>query len=621
MTTLQQYEVGLNYAQFYQGQDMKYTVLFIILTIFALDLCAQTSFTPRNYPPALDPVRVGKIPLEKNPYLKNGQIVSQSELNNIADHIQNLTTVELGLNASLTENNFYQKKWTQPKNSALFMRTLRWKTGLPVTDCVIVQIAAREFSASVDWNSPAHLVAETSSCQPKRADGWHYVPALDFAHLEKYPPFSYKPLVIMPGNPVNRMGLYRPIDLRMPSIPAPGPGFPLEYVTRFEINHSQDLFGFFDTKHYFIRVIPIKNALARRPIAKISPSAVLFYAADPNPTPVLYNGLPDIRVENFTGMRPDHFNFYCFVEFHKDIKDAFGNVLFAKGSIGNVCDDSDGGFWGSITGFFSDLWAALTSFVDYIANIYNSIKATLTSWVATMIGCETNKACQNVIGALISYSAIAMGIPPEIPNSDQLLSMGSDYLAESIANQTGIPAEVAEIGTDALKAQLTQAHQAGQENNPTFISLAGIYQYRPSYLKIRVHKSTESPAAVYESQLRIENEENFYNPIMIKLPRNTKRTSGNYSVPLFLEPSTNYRGWLATHNRALEELGSGNLNNFVQLERQAQSEYTSFYNAYSFQAMHFRVNICNQLACEKVGRFTCSGPGTSSCTYEPGSWH
>jgi len=66
----------------------------------------------------------------------------------------------------------------------------------------------------------------------------------------------------------------------------------------------------------------------------------------------------------------------------------------------------------------------------------------------------TGKTCDDVVRAGLEAGLMAMGVPPSIPNWDQLQEQGIDYLAAEMATQieasTGIPSELSETALKKL---------------------------------------------------------------------------------------------------------------------------------------------------------------------------
>lgn len=106
--------------------------------------------------------------------------------------------------------------------------------------------------------------------------------------------------------------------------------------------------------------------------------------------------------------------------------------------------------------------------VDYASRLWQSVKKAVAGVMTELIGAIPilSSACDGVSGAVGSSCAkfveygldtglAAMGIPPSLPNWEQLKDQGIDYLAAEIASQMSpVPAELTEL---ALKQVAQQA--------------------------------------------------------------------------------------------------------------------------------------------------------------------
>ena len=85
-------------------------------------------------------------------------------------------------------------------------------------------------------------------------------------------------------------------------------------------------------------------------------------------------------------------------------------------------------------------WSYATGALNWISQAYSDLKAEVVNLVAKFVPGELcGKQC---LGTILDGALAAMGIPPSIPNFDQLMSQGMDYLAQQAAMQVGIPPEV-----------------------------------------------------------------------------------------------------------------------------------------------------------------------------------
>ena len=117
-------------------------------------------------------------------------------------------------------------------------------------------------------------------------------------------------------------------------------------------------------------------------------------------------------------------------------------------------------FFDDVGNFISGFIDAIAMVVNYIADLYNSIKADIVNWVASAIdaiGIPCDGTCKELINTALSTALTAMGLPPSLPNFDELVNDGIDYLKEQVAEQAGIPQfavdQVVDTVIDAAKNQ------------------------------------------------------------------------------------------------------------------------------------------------------------------------
>jgi len=62
--------------------------------------------------------------------------------------------------------------------------------------------------------------------------------------------------------------------------------------------------------------------------------------------------------------------------------------------------------------------------------------------------CSDSDLCKEALKAALTYAMASMGVPPSLPNYDQLMNEGVDYIAARAASEAGIPPELAEEVAD-----------------------------------------------------------------------------------------------------------------------------------------------------------------------------
>lgn len=87
----------------------------------------------------------------------------------------------------------------------------------------------------------------------------------------------------------------------------------------------------------------------------------------------------------------------------------------------------------------------------------------------------------------VDVGLAAIGVPPTLPNFDKLMDEGADYLAATVADESGIPG--ADIVTkEALKQGIKDVAK-GMQNVPNSNDVYGLqpdlkYLYQPAHLMI-----------------------------------------------------------------------------------------------------------------------------------------
>ena len=159
--------------------------------------------------------------------------------------------------------------------------------------------------------------------------------------------------------------------------------------------------------------------------------------------------------------------------------DPFGGILVMQGVFAPLTTLPEGtifcvtpssgsggnGFLGGITGTFGEVVTGAIDATAWTVNeasaAYEEIQQAVVNAVAAALdaipGVDCDATCRAGLQLALKTGMAAMGVPPSIPNFDQLMDEGIDYLAASAAEQAGIPPEVASVAVraavDQLKAQ------------------------------------------------------------------------------------------------------------------------------------------------------------------------
>jgi hypothetical protein len=160
--------------------------------------------------------------------------------------------------------------------------------------------------------------------------------------------------------------------------------------------------------------------------------------------------------------------------------------------------------WDGIVSFFKSLIDIIKSLVNWVSQAYASLKSGLINFVVSNLPGLPNswrEGLKKALTALVDYGLASIGIPPELPNFDQLASGSLDYFAEQALTQAGIPAN--EITTDMVTTtakgigdSLTASTNSSTPNplNCPFLKADPKYLYRPAYIDIQITNPYDKPS-------------------------------------------------------------------------------------------------------------------------------
>lgn len=114
----------------------------------------------------------------------------------------------------------------------------------------------------------------------------------------------------------------------------------------------------------------------------------------------------------------------------------------------------NGNFLDDLASGFSDLVGDVVDAVEWAVNraaaVYEAIKSSVINLVANAVadltGCED--PCRAALELGMEIALTSMGLPPSLPDFDQLMDQGLDYVAAELAAQAGVPDFVAEQALD-----------------------------------------------------------------------------------------------------------------------------------------------------------------------------
>ena len=143
--------------------------------------------------------------------------------------------------------------------------------------------------------------------------------------------------------------------------------------------------------------------------------------------------------------------------------DVVGFYFFAAGKVDSNGYIQPGEFlcWNNSESVIDDIGNFVTGFIDgvaaivnFVANLYNSIKAKIVQLVADFISLNPffpcNSWCQGMVDVVLTSALTSMGLPPSVPDFDALVNDGVDYLKAQIVEQTGMPGTAVDLVVDGV---------------------------------------------------------------------------------------------------------------------------------------------------------------------------
>jgi hypothetical protein len=104
--------------------------------------------------------------------------------------------------------------------------------------------------------------------------------------------------------------------------------------------------------------------------------------------------------------------------------------------------------------WYESLWDAATSAADWVSEAYEWPKEQLVNAAASMLdqlpGIDCDASCKDLLKKGLDAGLVAIGVPPALPNADELMEDGLDYLAAQASAQIGC----GELCKDVLKEQI-----------------------------------------------------------------------------------------------------------------------------------------------------------------------
>ena len=108
--------------------------------------------------------------------------------------------------------------------------------------------------------------------------------------------------------------------------------------------------------------------------------------------------------------------------------------------------------------WYESLWEFSSGGVNWVSKAYEGVKKAAVKAVASAInalpGNLCNPSCETGLMAGLNAGLVALGVPPSLPNMDELTNQGMNYLVQVAATQAGIDCDAA--CQDAIRSGIKQ---------------------------------------------------------------------------------------------------------------------------------------------------------------------
>ena len=250
-------------------------------------------------------------------------------------------------------------------------------------------------------------------------------------------------------------------------------------------------------------------------------------------------GFPAARFTGYTPGQVPVWMSWCYQVASRDMQ--LSGVSIKKGAPNNACQSSGGSF--DPLGPLKTIVKLGEMTVDVVAEIYNGAKGKIVSAVASVlkdtIGC--GQWCEKALETGLTIAMTSVGLPPSMPDFDQLVANGKDYLASQVAAELAknspvpLTEELAKKAADKAIEEFANAakSQASGSGAPLWVPDPA-KQYHPVVFLVRVKGETapvSSPATLVISQAG----GNLYKTKLIPLPAVKK--GQEVTIPIAMPPA------------------------------------------------------------------------------------
>lgn len=373
----------------------------------------------------------------------------------------------------------------------------RWRPKMAGVKAVAWQVCRNPSTGDLqDWSYPAGLLAQgRSNAVPSTANGQAYL-VIDFRPIYDLPSGYTYPRPLPPHRPSAQAKPAlqpQPVSGKLAASAKLSPALRLQYERKSE-RFAKAVSSMAERGSHYVRLVLLNGsgkAMGLSPWVRVrsgEPSQIKVYVdALPDPIPAPDVTPPQIRLTRYSG--PNYFNYddqhYRFVVLGNVpdmIRTQFGwkpgDKLFLKPK------RNDDGWLDKVGDALGAAFNAFGDLVDWLSKTWDDLKMRVVNAV-----CFDNADCAEIALPVLNTGLTYLGIPPELPNFNELTSMGADYLASYVAIQTGLPEDGVRLGLEQM-GDLVNHPPSG---SGSFLWPDPDYQDTPGVVWIEVYNPRSEP--------------------------------------------------------------------------------------------------------------------------------
>ncbi|MCX6085112.1 MAG: S-layer homology domain-containing protein [Caldiserica bacterium] len=357
---------------------------------------------------------------------------------------------------------------------------------------VVVQVAAKPFSNTESWDAPAGLVySKAYTALPISVLG-NYLNAVPITFSQFGPAAS----TLKPGDSV-------PYYLRVVGLTASTrPGLTTALLSEtVKVNYyKQQNVTIYQWKTVSVAsYTPTIQVVHYQPVKWEDPNWAHYYTVYRYPK---WNEL-NFNITNGSSTLYTYWHYWW--QDHSMTPDRYEKEILwkwlAPGSYLQVWDKQENkswweSLWDGIVSFFKSIVDVVVKVVNWASTSFAKLKAGIISFIASNFPLipDSLRGYLNVALTMLVDSGLAsLGIPPSLPNFDELASGGLDYLAKEGLAAAGVEADaitdaVLSQAKSVIKAKLADATNSESPNplNAPFLHADPRYLYQPAYIDVKV---------------------------------------------------------------------------------------------------------------------------------------